>query len=197
MRQPLWGVLRGLLVGHGFVGYGSCSRPCPTSRRGGGPISSRRSPMRSRGASMLLDVHSDADHHRSVFTLAGARRRSSTPVAGHRGRDRAHRPPRARRRAPPRGRRRRRPARAASLRRDAASDAAAREPRCACRIRARASGLPIHGEVGGGQATGPIFRRGGLDELRARVDDGELVPDEGPREIDPRRVRCSSELGMC
>ena len=45
-------------------------------------------------------------------------------------------------------------------------------------------GLPVflYGEVGKGRR--PVyFRRGGLDELRARVARGELVPDAGPHEI--------------
>ena len=52
----------------------------------------------------------------------------------------------------------------------------------------RELGLPVflYGEVGGGRRPA-YFRRGGLVEARARVDEGELVPDEGPREIDPRR----------
>jgi glutamate formiminotransferase len=47
--------------------------------------------------------------------------------------------------------------------------------------------LPVflYGEVGEGRRPA-YFRRGGLDELRRRVDAGELDPDEGPREIDPR-----------
>jgi glutamate formiminotransferase len=48
-------------------------------------------------------------------------------------------------------------------------------------------GLPVflYGEIGDGKRPA-FFRRGGLDELRARVDARELVPDEGPTEIDPR-----------
>jgi glutamate formiminotransferase len=51
----------------------------------------------------------------------------------------------------------------------------------------RELGLPVflYGEVGGGRRPA-YFRRGGLGELRARVEEGELVPDKGPREIDPR-----------
>ena len=48
-------------------------------------------------------------------------------------------------------------------------------------------GVPVflYGEAGAGLR--PVFfRRGGLDELRRRVEAGELVPDAGPREIDPR-----------
>ncbi len=48
-------------------------------------------------------------------------------------------------------------------------------------------GLPVflYGEGAGGLR--PIFfRRGGLEALARRVDEGELVPDAGPRRIDPR-----------
>ncbi len=48
-------------------------------------------------------------------------------------------------------------------------------------------GLPVflYGEAGGGRR--PVFfRRGGLDELRRRVDARELVPDFGPLEVGPR-----------
>jgi glutamate formiminotransferase len=48
-------------------------------------------------------------------------------------------------------------------------------------------GLPVflYGEVGSGRPPA-FFRRGGLEELRRRVDAGELVPDEGPSRVDPR-----------
>ena len=47
--------------------------------------------------------------------------------------------------------------------------------------------LPVflYGEIGGGRRPAD-FRRGGLEELRRRVESGELVPDAGPRRIDPR-----------
>jgi glutamate formiminotransferase len=48
-------------------------------------------------------------------------------------------------------------------------------------------GLPVflYGESAGGIR--PIFfRRGGLEALVRRVDEGELVPDAGPHRIDPR-----------
>lgn len=48
-------------------------------------------------------------------------------------------------------------------------------------------GLPVflYGESAGGIR--PIsFRRGGLEALARRVEEGELVPDAGPRRIDPR-----------
>ena len=47
--------------------------------------------------------------------------------------------------------------------------------------------LPVfhYGEIGGGRR--PVyFRHGGLEELQRRVEIGELVPDAGPRRIDPR-----------
>ena len=73
-------------------------------------------------AAVLLDVHSDPDHHRSVFTLAGAE--LDLPVF-------------------------------------------------------------MYGEVGAGRRPA-FFRRGGLDRLAQRVGSGELTPDAGPDEFDPR-----------
>ncbi len=48
-------------------------------------------------------------------------------------------------------------------------------------------GLPVfhYGEIGHGRRPA-FFRRGGLEALRHRVEIGELVPDAGPRRIDPR-----------
>jgi glutamate formiminotransferase len=48
-------------------------------------------------------------------------------------------------------------------------------------------GLPVfrYGEIGEGRRPA-FFRRGGLDELRRRVEVGELAPDAGPDTIDPR-----------
>ena len=48
-------------------------------------------------------------------------------------------------------------------------------------------GLPVfrYGELAPGR--GPaFFRSGGLDELRRRVESGELVPDHGPASVDER-----------
>ncbi len=63
-------------------------------------------------------------------------------------------------------------------------DRAARTARTVAERVGRELGLPVflYGEVGGGRRPA-YFRRGGLDELRARVASGELVPDAGPREI--------------
>jgi glutamate formiminotransferase len=48
-------------------------------------------------------------------------------------------------------------------------------------------GLPVfhYGEIGEGRRPA-FFRRGGLDELQRRVESGELAPDAGPHRIDPR-----------
>jgi glutamate formiminotransferase len=137
------------------------------------------------GAAALLDVHSDTDHNRSVFTLAGARDGLlESLVAGiaaavelvdlrqHVG---VH--PRV-----------------------GAADVAPLVPlapeeieRAADAARALAArigselGLPVflYGEIGAGRRPA-FFRRGGLDELRRRVESGELAPDHGPARIDPR-----------
>ena len=43
----------------------------------------------------------------------------------------------------------------------------------------------LYGDAADGRR--PVFfRRGGLEELTRRVNAGELVPDAGPREVDPR-----------
>jgi glutamate formiminotransferase len=47
--------------------------------------------------------------------------------------------------------------------------------------------LPVflYGDVGGGRRPA-FFRRGGPVELQRRIDGGELTPDFGPRQLDPR-----------
>src|SRR5215212_3845387 len=133
----------------------------------------------------LLDVHVDADHHRSVFTLVGeggeliesllagiACARERIDLRRHEG---AH--PRI-----------------------GAADVvpivpirpgempAARE--AALELGRRVGeelGLPVflYGEVGGGR--GPaFFRRDGVEALAARIAAGELEPDFGPRDLDLR-----------
>jgi glutamate formiminotransferase / 5-formyltetrahydrofolate cyclo-ligase len=134
----------------------------------------------------LLDVHSDSDHHRSVFTLAGidgddalveslvagiARARELVDLGRHEG---VH--PRV-----------------------GAADVVPLVPiRPEDMGRARAAalalgervgeelGLPVflYGEVGGGRRPA-FFRRAGPEALQARVDAGELAPDFGPRQLDP------------
>jgi glutamate formiminotransferase / 5-formyltetrahydrofolate cyclo-ligase len=133
----------------------------------------------------LLDVHADADHHRSVYTLVGsANELVETLVAGirravevidlrnHRG---AH--PRV-----------------------GAADVVPIVPlRPEQEPRARAAALELADRVGGelelpvffyGRLTEDrrepaYFRTGGTDELQRRVDDRELRPDRGPDRLHP------------
>ena len=132
----------------------------------------------------LLDIHSDADHNRSVFTLVGddveivdallaavAVARARIDLRLHEG---VH--PRI-----------------------GAADVVPVVPiRPEDMERAKLAALTLgerigeelelpvflYGEVGGGR--GPaFFRRGGPAGLQERIDAGELVPDFGPRRIDP------------
>jgi glutamate formiminotransferase len=132
----------------------------------------------------LLDVHADADHNRSVFTLVGTEEqlvdallagvacaRERIDLRRHEG---AH--PRI-----------------------GAADVVPIVPiRPTDRDRARAAarklaqrvgeelGLPVflYGDLAPGR--GPAFsRRGGPAELQRRIDEGELAPDFGPAHLDP------------
>jgi glutamate formiminotransferase len=133
----------------------------------------------------LLDVHADADHHRSVFTLAGddgalvesllagiARALELVDLRMHDG---VH--PRV-----------------------GAVDVVPLVPIVPQALEAAKSAalavagrigtelaltVFLYGEVGEGRRPA-FFRRGGLDELRRRLEAGELEPDAGPRELDPR-----------
>ena len=136
-------------------------------------------------SALLLDTHSDPDHNRSVFTLAAEEHDlvesllAGVAAAVERVDLREHVGVHPRVGAVdvvPLV-----PLAPGSMER---AKAAARS------VAARVGGelrLPVflYGEVGQGRRPG-YFRRGGLDELRHRVDSRELVPDEGPREIDPR-----------
>lgn len=134
----------------------------------------------------LLDVHSDSDHHRSVFTLAGidgddalveslvagiARARDLVDLRGHQG---VHPRVGAADVVPVV------PLRAEDMER-ARSAALALGARVGEEL-----GLPVflYGEVGGGRRPA-FFRRGGPEALQARVDAGELAPDFGPSRLDP------------
>jgi glutamate formiminotransferase / 5-formyltetrahydrofolate cyclo-ligase len=132
----------------------------------------------------LLDIHTDPDHHRSVFTLVGddaevvdallaavAVARARIDLRKHEG---AH--PRI-----------------------GAADVVPLVPfRPEDMERARAAALTLaeriggelelpvflYGELGGGH--GPaFFRRGGPAELQRRIDAGEVAPDFGPSRLDP------------
>ena len=133
----------------------------------------------------LLDVHVDADHHRSVFTIVGeeddlvetllagiASARERIDLERHQG---AH--PRI-----------------------GAADVVPivpikpedmeRAKKAALTLARRIGkelGLPVflYGELAPGR--GPaFFRRGGPGELQRRIDAGELAPDFGPSRLDPR-----------
>ena len=129
----------------------------------------------------LLDVHSDADHNRSVFTIVGSEAelvdglvagvetaRERIDLRRHEG---AH--PRV-----------------------GAADVVPLVPiRPEDLERARTASFEVAGRLGelglpvflyGGPGHGPaFFRRGGPEELQARIDAGELVPDFGPSRLDP------------
>ena len=132
----------------------------------------------------LLDVHSDPDHHRSVFTLAGdSARVVSALVAGARACTKL-----------------------IDLREQRGShphvgvldvapvvhlDAARRGPACAAALVAGEelgrAGLPVllYGTLAGGRSRAQL-RQGGLAGLTERITVGELAPDFGPRDPDPR-----------
>jgi len=133
----------------------------------------------------LLDVHSDADHNRSVFTLAGEDTALVEALAAGVAAAAARIDLRTHEGVHPRV---------------GAADVVplvplrhgdmelAKEAALALAARVGAElGLPVflYGEVGGGRRPA-FFRRGGLAELRRRVESGELSPDAGPSELDPR-----------
>ena len=171
---------------HRSLQYAGCCRssPCRTSRRDGTAGRSRRSARRSPRTRDVLDVHADADHNRSVFTLVGhgpeladalvaavAVARERIDLRRHEG---AH--PRV-------GAADVVPSCRSAPTQPGAREAAAAELGAPDRRRARAAGLPLRRERAG---RGPaFFRRGGPDELQRRLDAGELVPDFGPPRLDP------------
>jgi glutamate formiminotransferase len=132
----------------------------------------------------LLDVHSDPDHNRSVFTVAGSERelvealldgiacaRERIDVRRHAG---AH-------------------PRIGAV--DVVPVVAVREQdldraKAAALVLARRlgeeAGLPIFLYAELAEGRGPaFFRRGGLHELQRRVAEGELQVDFGPSQLDP------------
>jgi glutamate formiminotransferase len=136
------------------------------------------------GPAELLDIHSDPDHNRSVFTLVGeedglaaalvagvACARERIDLREHEG---AH---------PRIG--------AADVVPLVALDPADAERARACALLVAGRigtelQLPVflYGELGGGH--GPaFFRRGGPDELQQRIDAGEVTPAFGPARLDP------------
>jgi glutamate formiminotransferase len=133
----------------------------------------------------LLDVHSDPDHNRSVFTLVGdeealeegllcaiACARDRIDLRSHEG---AHPRIGATDVVP-----------IVPIRPEQMERASSAAEALARRVGGEL-GLPVflYGELGAGR--GPAFyRSGGLDGLRGRVARGELAPDFGPAEIGER-----------
>jgi glutamate formiminotransferase len=133
----------------------------------------------------LLDVHSDADHNRSVFTLVGDEDELVAALLAAVGVARDGIDLRVHEGAHPRV---------------GAADVVPvvpivprdmdRAQACARELARRLGGelaLPVflYGEVGGGR--GPaFFRAGGPAELQRRLDDGELRVDFGPSRLDER-----------
>jgi glutamate formiminotransferase/glutamate formiminotransferase/formiminotetrahydrofolate cyclodeaminase len=132
----------------------------------------------------LLDIHADADHNRSVFTIVGdeadivdallagvAVAQSRIDLRGHEG---VHPRTGAADVVP-----------VVAIRRDDAERAREAARLAAQRIGGEL-GLPVflYGEIGDGRVPA-FFRRGGPDELQRRIDEGELAPDFGPPRLDP------------
>jgi glutamate formiminotransferase/glutamate formiminotransferase/formiminotetrahydrofolate cyclodeaminase len=138
----------------------------------------------TRAGARVLDVHSDPDHHRSVFTLAGARGQlASALVAGARvavanvdlsAHSGIHPHVGALDVAP-----------IVHLTRDQRGAAAA-EALVLGELLATQLQLPVflYGALGGGRSRAQV-RRGGPAELARRMAAGELVPDFGPPALHP------------
>jgi len=136
------------------------------------------------GSARLLDVHSDADHHRTVYTLVGedaalveslfAGIRAARELVDLRRHDGIHPRVGAADVVPlvPLGRGELERARAAAL--------------ALARRVGEELELPVflYAESGGGRRPA-FFRRGGPEELQRRVDAGELRPDFGPDRLHP------------
>jgi glutamate formiminotransferase/glutamate formiminotransferase/formiminotetrahydrofolate cyclodeaminase len=133
---------------------------------------------------VLVDVHVDPDHNRSVFTLFGdseqlqhallvgiAHARDRIDLRRHDG---AHPCVGAVDVVP-----------IVPMRPEQMEDAVGTAVRVADRVGSEL-GLPVflYGAAGDGRRPA-FFRRGGIVELGRRVDGGELTPDFGPKRLDP------------
>jgi glutamate formiminotransferase len=134
------------------------------------------------GPAELLDVHSDPDHNRSVFTLVGEEHALAASLLAGVACARERIDLREHEGAHPR-------IGAADVVPVVAIDPAdaERARECALVVAARIGAelqLPVflYGETGGGR--GPAFFRHG--DLQGRIDDGEVVPDFGPAQLDRR-----------
>ncbi len=138
----------------------------------------------AQGDARILDVHSDADHGRTVFTLAGAPGRLSRglgrgaaaaarniDLTAHAG---AHPHVGALDVAP-------------VVFLDTAQRPAALAEALATAAEIADAGLPVllYGALARGRTRAGL-RRGGVAALARRVDQGELAPDFGPARVDPR-----------
>ena len=187
-------VRRGLVGRHGLVGYGSCSRPCPTSPKGATARSIATIERAFARSARVLDVHSDPDHHRSVFTLVGdADELVEALLAGHRGAPSRSIDLRAHDGSPPEGRRgRRRPARAARPDDDMElAKATARSSRRA--DRRRSSGFPSSSTARSGAGDDlPSSGAAGSRSSSAASRSGSSSRTAGPTASIRGREPCSS-----
>jgi len=133
----------------------------------------------------LLDVHADADHNRSVFTLVGSAEELVGALLAGIGVARERIDLRRHRGAHPR---------------IGAADVVPLVPLAPEDLdRARAAAVELAGRIGGelglpvflyGESApgrGPaFFRSGGPEELQRRLEAGELAPDFGPSRLDER-----------
>ncbi|HXG76409.1 MAG TPA: glutamate formimidoyltransferase [Gaiellaceae bacterium] len=133
----------------------------------------------------VLDVHSDPDHHRSVFTLAAERAALEDALLEGAAEALARIDLRRHDGVHPR-------VGAVDVVPLVPLAGAPMEQACAAaRTVARRLGeelgvtVFLYGEVGEGRRPA-FFRRGGLEELQRRIAAGELVPAAGPAELDPR-----------
>lgn len=135
------------------------------------------------GAARLLDIHSDPDHHRTVFTLAGEPGQlahavvdlaaAATERIDLRGHDGIHPRVGALDVAP------------IVFLTDADRGAACAEALVEADMLGEQLGLPVflYGILAGGRTRAEL-RRGGPAGLKARIESGELAPDFGPRALD-------------
>ena len=131
----------------------------------------------------LLDVHSDPDHHRTVYTLAGRAGELAPALAAGASEARARIDLRRERGSHPH-------TGALDVAPVVFLDDARRGAACAEALVAGEeigrTGLPVflYGVLAGGRTRAQL-RRGGVSALAQRVAAGELATDFGPHEVDP------------
>lgn len=137
------------------------------------------------GSVAMLDVHDDPDHHRAVFTLAGAPGALALALAAGAAEAAARIDLRDERGSHPH-------VGVLDVCPIVYLDDARRGAACAEALATAAdigeAGISVflYGELAGGRTRAEL-RRGGPAELARRVADGELRPDFGPARIDPAR----------